>query len=346
MTKIAHGLLTWQDGRELLERCIRSTAPYVDHLLIAEGIIDGIPDLGLAPHSDLAWMAEPSDFLPAEIPISSKAAWPGQAPWPTLSSKCNWLLGEARRRDCEWLLILDADEELHNGDRLRAWLDSWPVDLAAFPISRKDGKSVKRAPWHLLRVPLVKRYVHGVGYVELADGTVAWLVDEHSHDVPDLKRAPWLSHHPELRPPWRRGLRLGEWETRLEPQPSAPALQLPRLGAYSPAVNATGTSPRWYCPGCGRRYNAPGICAEFHPPTELEEDPGLSPVVEAPSAASPGHPQAPTEPGPPPAETPVEQQPLPGDEARQDGMGERDQHVANAFTQLHAALDVLERLVR
>lgn len=268
--KIAHGLFTWQDGRAALEACLRSTAGIVDEVIIAEGLIEGVPDLGLPWHSDLTWMVG-ADYLPARVPISSKEArGVGLAPWGTLSAACNWILGTAARLGCEWLLYVDGDQELHNGGQLRAWLESYEGD--AFPIPRQD--LVRHpCPWQCVRVPAIRRYVAGCYVVEMTSGELRHLTLDEVPDGDVFKDAPWISHHPERRPPWRRHQRLGQLETILEPPPPALSLLPPPLMVEVSPMGTTETgAPEWYCPGCGARYFGPGICQAGHTPQEIIHD--------------------------------------------------------------------------
>ena len=214
---VAHGLFLWQEDRPTLEACLRSVTPWVDRTIVAEGRIDGVPDLGLGDHSDLRWLADPSDFLPERIEISSHGAWPGQAPWPTLSAACTWILQTAARHGVDWLLYIDADQELHNGHHLKEVLGYATADT--FPIRRAEPTGIQmECPWQLIRVAAFTRYLAGCYIVETTGGKKRNLVpdslDPHHFHHPGF---PWISHHPERRPPWRRQQRLGEFETLLEP---------------------------------------------------------------------------------------------------------------------------------
>lgn len=219
--RIAHGLFLWQEPREVLEPCLRSTAPWVDEIIIAEGLIEGVPDLGLGMHSDLAWLAEPSDFLPDHVHISSRAgrSGTGYTPWPTLSKACTYLLDKARSLQIDWLLYVDADQELHNGEALRRHLEAWPGETYPLRRAEPDGRQMM-VPWQAVRVEAFARYVSGCYIVERQDGSRVNLVPstDTSHHY-WLPSAPWLSHHPERRPPWRRHQRLGSLEAVLEPPP-------------------------------------------------------------------------------------------------------------------------------
>ena len=218
--RIAHGLFLWQEPRQVLEPCLRSVVPWVDEVIVAEGLIEGVPDLGLGSHTDLAWLADPSDFLPDRIHISSRGGGRdnvGQTPWPTLSAACTWILKKAQSLDCDWLLYIDADQELHNGPALRDWLGFWGNMPA--PIRRCEPSGAQMCvPWQLIPTGLFARYVAGCYLLETRDGRTVNLVPPGPRDPWPLS-APWISHHPERRPPWRRSQRLGSFETILEPPP-------------------------------------------------------------------------------------------------------------------------------
>lgn len=230
---IAHGLFTWQDGRAALEPCLRSTAGHVDHVIIADGRIDGVPNEHELPdNSDLSWLADRSlDWLPERIPISSRSSVPGLAPWPTLSSACTWILNAARRLEVDWLLFVDSDQELHNGQHLRTWLgvqERYSVG-DAFPIRRAERRGAMYCPWQCVRVDAFERYLAGCYILEHRSEGPVTLVPPGPLDQRIMPQwsssAPWLSHHPERRPPWRQAVRLGSLETALEPPPDVPLLR-------------------------------------------------------------------------------------------------------------------------
>lgn len=213
--RIAHGLFTWQDGREALEACLRSTAGVVDELIIADGLIQGVDPAGLPFLSDLGWLVD-ADYLPAHVPISAKE-------WRSLSAACTWILHQAKMLQCDWLLFVDADQELHQPELLRTYLEAYPGD--AFPISRVDNGTKRAVPWQLVRVGAFERYVAGCFVVEHKHFGEMSLAPE---GMPELAPAdaPWLSHHPERRPPGRYKHRLGDLEVILEPPPRVPQVKL------------------------------------------------------------------------------------------------------------------------
>lgn len=216
--RIAHGIFTWQDGRAALEPCLRSTAPHVDEILIADGLIDGVDPGDLPWLSDLGWLQD-ATWLPSSVPVNGKQ-------WKGLSHACTWLLDSARALGCEWLLFVDADQELHHGERLREWLHHWPAD--AFPLSRADPVGRHPVPWQCVRVDAFERYLAGCYVLQHRTLGPVSLIPEHVREMLPAG-APWLSHHPERRPPGRQEKRLGMVETMLEPPPPAITLPIPSL---------------------------------------------------------------------------------------------------------------------
>jgi hypothetical protein len=214
--RIAHGLFTWQEDRTALEACLRSTAGVVDELIIADGLIQGVDPQGLPFLSDLGWLVD-ANYLPERVPISAKE-------WRSLSAACTWILHQAKTLGCDWLLYIDADQELHNGNALREWLTGFDGD--AFPITRVDNGLRHGCPWQLVRVSAFRRYIAGCFVVEHERwGEMTLVLEGMPELAPDS--APWISHHPERRPPHRQSHRLGHLETVLEPPPHVPQVHVP-----------------------------------------------------------------------------------------------------------------------
>lgn len=287
--RVAHGLFTWNDGRTPLEACLRSTAGFVDELIIADGLIDGVPANGLPWHSDLRWLAEAA-WLPGRVPIATKQ-------WRSLSAACTWILEQARRLECDWLLYVDGDQELHGARYLREYCDAHRGQVAA-PIPRVDPGMVHSCPWQLVNVNKIRRYVAGCFVVETPDGGRLSLSPNHDTRCPMPDYGPWISHHPERRPSFRVLQRLGELETVLEPPPHDTAcLQLPGEGVSSPVVSGIASEPTWICTACGRRYQAPGVCQVEHAPIELRPVADVEAGTTVESAGAAPNP-APAEPQP------------------------------------------------
>lgn len=281
--RIAHGLFTWQEPRAALEACLRSTVGVADEVIIADGLIQGVDPIGLPFLSDLGWLAD-ADYLPARVPISAKE-------WRSLSAACTWILHKAKELGCDWLLYIDGDQELHNGERLREWLQGYSGD--AFPIPRADNGRRHIVPWQLIRVSAFRRYIAGCFVIEHERFGEMRLTPDNGwdHVLCDGNGwgVPWISHHPERRPPHRYSHRLGHLETVLEPPPlDVPAVHLapvvleprstsrdtPREGGpmtepTATELQPTGT-PEWFCDQCGARFNGPGVCSNAHPPNELK----------------------------------------------------------------------------
>lgn len=285
--RIAHGFFFWQEPRSVLEPCLRSTVPYVDELILSEGLIEGFPDLGLAQHGDVGWLAEPSDWLPAHIHISSHFNDAGQVPWPSIAACANWILGKAKQLEIDWLLNIDADEELHEAHDLRVRLEALPAGTVCIPLRRLEANGNQApCPWKLVNVHRLDRYLNG-HVVRLDSGETVDLVPP---GPVELWPGPWLSHHPDRRPPWRRAGRLGDYENVTDPiiREGLQPLPLPAIFAVvseaaSESVDAA--APAWYCPGCGSRYQGPGICANGHEPLELLIDPEMAPAANTTDSA-------------------------------------------------------------
>lgn len=316
--RLAVGVITWQDGADNLvdawESCELADP---DLILLCDGVIDGVDQGGLPDMSDLPSTIDGYgiSFLndrPVTVRVESHR-------WSSQSAKRSWLLDTARTHGCDWLLQIDADERLHNAHLLRPFLDGWPAD--AFPVPFEvDPGVMLGATWKCLRVNAWRKVVSGGAYIEHRDGTV-YCVTPPGNAAPGVERfdnleqyrqiAPWLSHHPELRPEGRRAIRLGEVEHILEPPPHVEGYLTPSLAARpvlaSPAVTdqADGTATdsihdgapaaEWACTQCGARYSSPGICEAGHPataviavsdtPAEDVEPSALDPVASDPVAS-------------------------------------------------------------
>ncbi len=266
----------------MLEPCLRSTVPFVDEVIMTEGLIEGVDPQGLPEHGDISWLAEPSSWLPERIHISSHEASQMMTPWSSIAAACNWILHKAQALEIDWLLLIDADQELHSGERLRDWLAAIPDNYAA-PFRRSEQNGIQAAaPWQLVNPRLIRRYVAGCYIVETIDGHTRSLVPPGEIPLWPAGQAPWTSHHPERRPPWRRGNRLGAVEALTDRQ-TVEGLQPFALCSILAPVSETATEttagdaglPAWYCPGCGTRYQAAGTCANGHPPLELLLDPEM-----------------------------------------------------------------------
>jgi hypothetical protein len=283
----------------MLDKTVESLGGIQDELLIADGMINAVPQSGLPLTEEHI-----GEWFP-DAHISSHV-------WDSQSVKRTWLLEKARSLRCDWLLQIDADERLHNGDRLKAWLPTWGGD--AFPIPfQVEPWQLLCATWKCIRVGAWTRVAAGGAYIEHVDGTVYCVVPPDGR-VPDgaEKFLPLLTHHPDERPPGRRDIRLGELENSLEPPPpDAPEYRpldlRPRGLVQSPAVGAT-TNTVYYCDQCGARYGGPGVCDNGHTPNEVSPvgddssgDAGTAP--DGAALASTGETTAATVPGADPSAT-------------------------------------------
>src|SRR5271154_5029890 len=116
--KLCAGITTWQDG-PALDNAVQSLQGVVDEIVFADGLIDGIDADGLPPFSELEHLRSFTEHI-------------AQRRWPTQSIQRQWTMNKARELGCDWLLTIDADEELVNGTALRNWLRVWGWD--AFPL--------------------------------------------------------------------------------------------------------------------------------------------------------------------------------------------------------------------
>lgn len=282
--RICAGVATWRDGRRALEPCLKSIAPFVDEIVIADGLLDGIDPQGLPSFSNLAWLdGEDVEWLPPRMPMASRE-------WQTQSQQRTWILHQAKKLECEWLFFIDADEELHQGERLRMWLDQYGDD--AFPMPFLNG-NWQRAPFKLLRVSAWWQFKCAGMFCEHRDGNTYPLLSssEATNHQPPGALSPWLSHHPERRTPERNGIRLGELEMKLESRPAVVTdrlwgLQEPRRVVEVHLMDPG--EPTWFCDQCGKRYFGPGVCLNSHPPAELKlvNDPNAPVSAAAPAAAA------------------------------------------------------------
>lgn len=278
--KLAVGIITWQDGVDNIDAAFESCADaQPDVRLLCDGVIAGVDAGDLADTTP--GLADEKTAHPA-LPWSYECA---SRRWSSQSAKRTWLLDKAREHDCDWLLQIDADERLHNAHLLRPFLDGWPAD--AFPVPFEvDPGVMLGATWKCLRVDAWRQVVSGGAYIEHVNGTV-YCVTPPGNIAPGVERfdnlesyrriAPWLSHHPDLRPEGRKQIRLGEVEHVLEPPPHVEGYLTPSLHArpvvYVAPVSDTAAqdtttdaapAAEWACPQCGARYSTPGLCEQGH----------------------------------------------------------------------------------
>lgn len=285
--RIALGIITWQDGLDNVQATVASAAALrVDALLVADGVIDGVPAGELGDTSP--GIHESVSRCSAARNVVESRRWSSQ------SEKRTWLLEQAREQGCEWLVQIDADERLHNAALLRTYLEGWTADAFPLPFEVDPGVLLG-ATWKCLRAPAWPRVVAGGAYLEHVDGNTYCAVPPgnrapmaETFENLDVYRSivPWLSHHPDERPAERRAIRLGELEHDLEPPPHVPYYDTPSLRARplleSAAVSDEQTTQQLYaCPQCGARYITAGVCEQGHAPAAVvavgEVSPDASP---------------------------------------------------------------------
>jgi hypothetical protein len=268
--RICAGIITWQDG-DALDNAIASVRDVVDEIVIADGLIDGIEADGLPPLS--------AEHV-ARLYGSGVARGVASQRWPTQSAMRQWTLEQARDLDCDWLLAIDADEELRNADALRPWLEVWRFDAFPLPFYFTDEHAAHPAAFKCLHVPDWRRYVAQGSILENMAGETVQVNGQNLWVSAREAGMPYLVHRPELRPPERQAIRLSEHEVALEPYPDNVKAWLEPV--YAPALLAADGMiasleeaarcgmPIWYCPGCGRRYAGPGSCTFEHERIGLE----------------------------------------------------------------------------
>lgn len=181
-----------------------------------------------------------------------------------------------------WFLQLDADELLIHGERLRPLLERWPHRAFPLPLVQESGDTTL-APFKLFRaraarIDACSEYVRfwperGGGAGVLYNLAGYMLPPELPRDAV-LDAWPFLFHVPSARgPAIRAGARLSFEELAVETRPAdaiqwpLPPLTLRPRGGDVMKTDADGTPREWEaedgdyaCPGCGARYDTPGIC--------------------------------------------------------------------------------------
>ncbi len=259
--RICAGIVTWQDGQAALENCLASIEAVVDEVVLVDGLIDGI-ETDLPPNSD---------WLPAVGPNLRVY----RSRWRSQSSQRNVTLNVARNLDCDWLLAIDADEQLCNPEALRPWLEVWKYDAFPLPFYFSDEQQAQPCAFKCLHIPDWQRYACQGSILANSAGELVQVMGQGTWSDPKAAGLPYLVHRPELRPAARQAIRLSEHEVALEPYPPdvkawlepvyAPMLlDDPGEMVTSLADAAHSNRPGWYCPGCGRRYGGPGSCEREH----------------------------------------------------------------------------------
>jgi hypothetical protein len=253
----------WEEPAELVERCTLSTEGVVDHHSVYRGGIASVT-AGAGPWATQAAMRD-AGRQAAEA----------------------WAAMMGRQDEHLWLLQLDADEALVNGERLRELLADYRP--RAYPIGyvQEDGQ-LTLAPFKLFRLPA--RIVACSEYVRFGRERTTYCLA--GYEAPAELRAPLLArpfiyHTPSARTPLtRRYRRLSDVELEIEERPATavqwplPSLTLRRRRTVKTDDDGTmreyeKADGDWYCPGCGTRYDTAGICEgtgeSKHEPLDVEK---------------------------------------------------------------------------
>lgn len=250
----------WNEPARLLERARLSVRGTVDHHYVYEG---GIAQLAFGGR----WRTQ------AQMRDHGRE-------WAQQTTAARATLGYH-----VWLLQLDADEALVHGDRLRATLERWPHPAYPLPLVQENGDATL-APFKLLRLPA--EIVACSEYVRFAGDSTTWNLAGYRLPAelrPALLEGPFLLHTPGLRQGIRRAVRLSRDELAVETRPDGavqwplPPLTLTRRFAVKADDDGTmreyeAGDGDYACPGCGKRYDTPGICEGSsespHEPLQVE----------------------------------------------------------------------------
>jgi len=244
--KIVASTPAWNEDSNLLGRCERSVYGVVDRHYVYAGGIARLVDGGR---------------------------------WATQGAMRDHGRQWAQERRARWFLQLDADEALVNGELLRAILERWAWPAYPLAYVQEDGQTTL-APFKCFRLPA--RIVACSEYVQLgrpghapARSAPVWNLAGYACPLElraCLLELPFVFHTPSLRsPPIRRAVRLSRDELSVEPRPDAIQWPLPSLTlngrSIMPLTDEGGSiieheleDGDYACPGCGARYDTPGIC--------------------------------------------------------------------------------------
>jgi hypothetical protein len=212
MVKIVCLIATWRDGSLLAKACA-SAAPHVDKVIVLDGGYKGIVQEHQAWSTDEEMLAahgvDPKVYI-AQL----EGLWPDEVEKRNALCDLGRLTAEAEEGEPIWALVLDADEELVNGEELAYWIERVEAERRAglrvdqaIGLQRiePDGDSYW-APSRLFHLTASTRYA-GPAHVLTSDeyGKVS-LASYRYPDDPG--RMPYVLHHWNERPEWRLVARL------------------------------------------------------------------------------------------------------------------------------------------
>ena len=201
--KIVCLIATWRDGK-LLEEACRSAAPYVDAIVVLDGGYQGIVQEYQAWSTDEEMLAAHSVDEKVHI-VQLEGLWPGEIEKRNALLDIGRLTAETKEKEPLWALVLDADEELVNGDELADWIDRAEDDGKfgqAIGLQRiePDGDSYW-ATSRLFRLTPSTKYAgpsHILTSEEFGEVSIA-----HQRYPSDPDRMPYIAHHWDRQPEWR-----------------------------------------------------------------------------------------------------------------------------------------------
>jgi hypothetical protein len=209
MVKIVCLIATWRDGTLLAKACA-SAAPYVDKVIVLDGGYQGVVQEHQAWSTDEEMLA--AHGVDEKVHIAQlEGLWSDEVEKRNALLDLGRLTAEAEEDEPIWALVLDADEELVNGDELAEWIErAWPASGQAIGVIglqriEPDGDSYW-APSRLFHLTASTKYA-GPSHVLTSDeyGKVSLA---HQRYPSDPGRMPYVLHHWNERPEWRLVTRL------------------------------------------------------------------------------------------------------------------------------------------
>ena len=263
--RIVATILYWRDGLAAIEPCIRSIEGVCDEIIVLDGyIVDSAPNID--PKLVISSRLEAEEIKALSPLVEWKT---GRKGFYLQQAETRAAMTElARDSGTDWILAIDADEELHDGGKLRTILRHWhsPFYPIAFEHELPDNKRMLvRAGFKCFRANVVP--VSQCSFFKLPDGKIVRAFDtDFPPDIDYRLLGPWISHHPERRSGERAQIRLGQVEHLIDPEPDnvSPFRMLSfdvqeRLTLTGGGVSSA-IVPPYYCPECGFRSDEPGVC--------------------------------------------------------------------------------------
>jgi hypothetical protein len=226
MTPRLHALLAWFDEDcDALIRAVESIAPIADHIIAIDGPYETFPHTAVASHQIQAQVIRwgcARHATPCTI-YQPGIAWRNEGYKRTALFDIAHQYGTAHT---DWVLPIDADEELVNGEQLRAYIDTAPadhtcasiyyhtptqdMDKAEQAITQAGTETRSYAQPRLMRLLPGLRVRQPTHYIFDHDGgTIS--TPSHEFAYPD---GPYFLHHTMTRPLERKQAKAAHIEAR------------------------------------------------------------------------------------------------------------------------------------